>query len=166
MVYVKLPERLPAENCACQHALPALGAHAIRQTTAPAPAIGGGSPLPPPCSSAPATPPSRLRDGLLRLKAFRRYPMRKVTTPVPVEGGVAGGALPMSAGTSFQGRRKPNESACQRRTMRRSRMRRRRSPCPRLPMARAYTKSVELWNSGFLGGRSDPSWPPAWSRAP
>ena len=32
--------------------------------------------------------------------------MRKVTTPVPVEGGVAGGALPMSAGTSFHGRRK------------------------------------------------------------
>jgi hypothetical protein len=31
--------------------------------------------------------------------------MRKVTTPVPVEGGVAGGALPMSAGTSFHGRR-------------------------------------------------------------
>ena len=32
-------------------------------------------------------------------------------------GGVAGGALPMSAGTSFQGRRKPNGSACHRRTM-------------------------------------------------
>jgi LUD domain len=31
--------------------------------------------------------------------------------------GVAGGALPMSAGTSFHGRRKPNGSACQRRTM-------------------------------------------------
>jgi hypothetical protein len=30
---------------------------------------------------------------------------------------VAGGALPMSAGTSFHGRRKPNGSACQRRTM-------------------------------------------------
>ena len=29
-----------------------------------------------------------------------------------VEGGVAGGALPMSAGTSFQGRRKPKGSAC------------------------------------------------------
>jgi hypothetical protein len=43
--------------------------------------------------------------------------MRKVTTPVPVEGGVEGGALPMSAGTSFRGRRKPNGSACQRRTM-------------------------------------------------
>ena len=43
--------------------------------------------------------------------------MRKVTTPVPVEGGVAGGALPMSAGTSFQGRRKPKGSACHRRTM-------------------------------------------------
>ena len=45
------------------------------------------------------------------------YPIRKVTTPVPVEGGVAGGALPMSAGTSFQGRRKPNGSACHRRIM-------------------------------------------------
>jgi hypothetical protein len=45
------------------------------------------------------------------------YPIRKVSTPVPVEGGVGGGALPMSAGTSFHGRRKPNESACQRRTM-------------------------------------------------
>ena len=45
------------------------------------------------------------------------YPIRKVTTPVPVEGGVAGGALAMSAGTSFQGRRKPKGSACQRRTM-------------------------------------------------
>jgi hypothetical protein len=55
---------------------------------------------------------------LLRLKAIRRYPIRKVTTPVPVEGGVAGGALLMSAGTSFHGRRrKPNGSACQRRTM-------------------------------------------------
>jgi hypothetical protein len=43
--------------------------------------------------------------------------MRKVTTPVPLAGGVAGGALPMSAGTSFHGRRKPNGSACQRRTM-------------------------------------------------
>jgi hypothetical protein len=30
---------------------------------------------------------------------------------------VAGGALPMSAGNSFHGRRKPNGSACQRRTM-------------------------------------------------
>ena len=43
--------------------------------------------------------------------------MRKVTTPVPVEGGVAGGALSKSAGTSFHGRRKPNGSACHRRTM-------------------------------------------------
>jgi hypothetical protein len=43
--------------------------------------------------------------------------MRKVTTPVPVEGGVMGGTLPMSAGTSPHGRRKPNGSACQRRTM-------------------------------------------------
>ena len=40
-----------------------------------------------------------------------------MTTPVPVEGGVAGGALAMSAGTSFQGRRKPKGLACQRRTM-------------------------------------------------
>jgi hypothetical protein len=43
--------------------------------------------------------------------------MRKVTTPVPVERGVAGGALPMRAGTSPNGRRKPNGSACQHRTM-------------------------------------------------
>src|SRR4029453_8694193 len=43
--------------------------------------------------------------------------MRQTTTPVPVEGGVAGGALPMSAGTSPHGRRKPNGSACHRRTM-------------------------------------------------
>jgi hypothetical protein len=38
-----------------------------------------------------------------------------VTTPVLVEGGAAGGALPMSAGSSFHGRRKPNGSACHRR---------------------------------------------------
>jgi hypothetical protein len=43
--------------------------------------------------------------------------MRKVATPVPVEEGVAGGALPIGAGSSFHGRRKPNGSACQRRTM-------------------------------------------------
>ena len=59
----------------------------------------------------------RITDSLLRQKALRRYPMRQVTTPVAVEGGVAGGALPMSAGTSFQGRRKPKGSACHRRTM-------------------------------------------------
>jgi hypothetical protein len=47
----------------------------------------------------------------------RRYPIRKVTTPVPVEGGVEGDALTMSAGTPFHGRRKPHGSACQRRTM-------------------------------------------------
>ena len=47
----------------------------------------------------------------------RRYPIRKVITSVAVEGGVAGGALPMRAGTSFQGRRKPNGSAFQRRIM-------------------------------------------------
>jgi hypothetical protein len=43
--------------------------------------------------------------------------MRKVTMPMPVEGGVEGGALPMSTGSSFHGRRNPNGSACQRRTM-------------------------------------------------
>jgi hypothetical protein len=43
--------------------------------------------------------------------------MMQTTTPVPVEGGVEGGALPMSAGSSFHGRRKPNGSACQRRTI-------------------------------------------------
>ena len=37
---------------------------------------------------------SRSRDSLLRQKAIRRYPIRKVTTPVPVEGAVEGGALP------------------------------------------------------------------------
>jgi hypothetical protein len=55
--------------------------------------------------------PNQVRD------ALRRYPIREVTTPVPVEGGVAGGALPMSAGSSFHGRRKPNGSACHRRIM-------------------------------------------------
>ena len=40
-----------------------------------------------------------------------------MTTPVPVEGGVECGALRMSAGSSFHGHRKPNGSACQRRTM-------------------------------------------------
>jgi hypothetical protein len=44
------------------------------------------------------------------------HPMMQTATPVPVEGGMTGGALPMSAGTSFYGRRKPNGSACQRRT--------------------------------------------------
>jgi hypothetical protein len=43
--------------------------------------------------------------------------MMQTTTPVPVEGGVAGGALPKSAGTSSHRRRKPNGSACHRRTM-------------------------------------------------
>ena len=60
---------------------------------------------------------SRSRDSVFGQKAIRRYPIKKVTTPVPVEGGVAGGALPKSAGTSFHGRRKPKGSACQRRTM-------------------------------------------------
>ncbi len=46
-----------------------------------------------------------------------KLPIRKVTTPVPVQGDVAGGALPMSAGTSFHGRRKSKGSACHRRTM-------------------------------------------------
>jgi hypothetical protein len=45
------------------------------------------------------------------------YPMMQTTTPVPVDGGVEGGGLPKSAGSSFHGRRKPNGSACQRRTM-------------------------------------------------
>jgi hypothetical protein len=45
------------------------------------------------------------------------YPIRQTTTPVPVEGGVAGGGLPKSAGSSFHGRRNPNGSACQRRTI-------------------------------------------------
>jgi hypothetical protein len=58
------------------------------------------------------------------MPVFRRYPIRQATTPVLVEGGVEGGALPMSAGTSFHGRRKPNGSACHRRIMAGSRTRR------------------------------------------
>jgi hypothetical protein len=54
---------------------------------------------------------------LLRQKAIRPCPIRKVTTPVPVEGGVAGGTLAVNAGSSPHRRRKPNGSACQRRTM-------------------------------------------------
>jgi hypothetical protein len=46
---------------------------------------------------------SQSRTSLLRLKAVRRYPIRQTTTPVPVEGGVEGGALPKSAGSSFHG---------------------------------------------------------------
>jgi hypothetical protein len=42
-------------------------------------------------------------------RLFGSYPIRKVTTPVPVEGGMAGSALPMGPGTSFQGRRKPTD---------------------------------------------------------
>jgi hypothetical protein len=52
-----------------------------------------------------------------RPPTMRWYPMRKVTRPVPVAGGAAGGAFPMSAGSSFHGRKQPNGSACQRRTM-------------------------------------------------
>jgi hypothetical protein len=51
----------------------------------------------------------------LRLKAIRRYFIGKMTTPSRSKGRC--GALPISAGTSFHGRRKPNGSACQRRTM-------------------------------------------------
>jgi hypothetical protein len=54
------------------------------------------------------TPCSRSRGSLLRQKPIRCYPIRKVTTPVPVEAGVDGGALPKSAGSSFHGRRNPN----------------------------------------------------------
>src|SRR5688500_372600 len=62
-------------------------------------------------------PTGRSRDSWLTQEALRRYPIRQTATPVPVEGGVVGGALPKSAGDSFHGRRKPNGSACQRRTM-------------------------------------------------
>jgi hypothetical protein len=62
-------------------------------------------------------PQQPIMQELPRQRASRRYPIRKVTTPVPVEGGAAGGALPMSAGTSFHGRRKPNGSAFHRRIM-------------------------------------------------
>jgi hypothetical protein len=58
---------------------------------------------PPPEPGGGATPSSRSRDNLLSQAAIQRYPIRKVTTPVPVEGGVAGGALPMSAGTRSMG---------------------------------------------------------------
>jgi hypothetical protein len=53
----------------------------------------------------------------LELAASRKLPIRKVTTPVPVDGGVEGGALAMSPGATFNERRKPNGSACQHRTM-------------------------------------------------
>jgi hypothetical protein len=87
------------------------------------------TPHPPPARAAQriGTPPRSGRApgaGRLGRKAARSYPIRQRTTPLPVEGGVAGGALPMSAGTSFHGRRKLKGSACQRRTMRGSRMRR------------------------------------------
>jgi K+ transporter len=59
----------------------------------------------------------RITRRLAEQEAIRRYPIRKVTTPVPVEGDVVGGALPMTAGTSFHGRRKPNGSAFHRRIM-------------------------------------------------
>jgi hypothetical protein len=45
------------------------------------------------------------------------YPIRQTITQLLVEGGVAGGALPISAGTSFHRRRKPNGSAFHRRIM-------------------------------------------------
>jgi hypothetical protein len=56
----------------------------------------------------PHWPVAALHREPMLLAPARRYPIRKATTPVPVAGGVAGGALPMSAGTSFHGRRKPN----------------------------------------------------------
>jgi hypothetical protein len=58
-----------------------------------------------------------LRQWLQLWRSIPLYPIRQVTTPVAVEGGVAGGALAMSAGSSFHGRRKPNGSACHRRIM-------------------------------------------------
>jgi hypothetical protein len=62
-------------------------------------------------------PWGRSRKSLLRQRPIRGYAIRNVTTPVPAEAGVEGGALSMSAGSSFHGRRKPNGSACHRRTM-------------------------------------------------
>jgi hypothetical protein len=61
----------------------------------------------------PHWPGAALHCEPILLAPARRYPIRKMTTPAPIEG-VAGGALPMSAGTSFHGRRKPNGSACHR----------------------------------------------------
>jgi hypothetical protein len=64
-------------------------------------------------STAPATRNSLLNDG----HGTFFHPMMQTTTPVPAEGGVEGGGLPKSAGTSFHGRRKLNGSACHRRPM-------------------------------------------------
>ena len=51
------------------------------------------------------------KEGPARIsrQSLHPLPLRKVITPVPVEGGVAGGALPWA--------QEPNGSACQRRTM-------------------------------------------------
>jgi hypothetical protein len=60
------------------------------------------------------TPSSRSRDSLLGRSTL---PHQEGDHAGAGRGGVAGGALPMSAGTSFHGRRKPNGSACHRGTM-------------------------------------------------
>ena len=58
------------------------------------------------------------RSGAILSRSWANERRRPNTPWQPTcNGGVAGGALPMSAGTSPQGRRKPNGSACHRRTM-------------------------------------------------
>jgi hypothetical protein len=88
---------------------PALRRATRSQRTAPA----GGAPLP--GSWRLENRRACLLNITGRAPGRRRYPIRKVTTPVPVEGGVAGGALAMSAGTSFHGRRKLLDPAMVRR---------------------------------------------------
>jgi hypothetical protein len=86
--------------------LEVVAGHAIEHTGPDA--VHAGFALP---SKATRSDDKRWRPG------HRRYPIRQTTTPVPVDGGVDGGALPISAGTSFHGRRKPNGSAFHRRIM-------------------------------------------------
>jgi hypothetical protein len=57
------------------------------------------------------------RSSTARMRSSRKLPHQKDDHARAGRGGVAGGALPMSAGTSFHGGRKPNGSACQRCTM-------------------------------------------------
>jgi hypothetical protein len=80
-----------------------------------------------PTSRTPHPPPARAsRTDWSATKAGRApgggcrpfaLPHQEGDHAVAAEGGVAGGALPMSAGTSFHGRKKPNGSACHRRIM-------------------------------------------------
>ena len=80
-----------------QGTAPALRRATRSHRTAPA----GGAPLPGSWETREQTtmPPEHHRT----CAGSPTLPIRKVTTPVPVEGGVAGGALAMSAGTSSRG---------------------------------------------------------------